>query len=128
MTGFRSAVLFTTLGILVASLAGSLRAAPDQTLGMAMMSARVAANGNLNGGAGAASATKVGPNGQYSVTFHRPIYPGCSATASISGSGPTGERGFIVAQRSTSQYLVKTYNHQGTLEDRPFAMLVLCER
>ncbi len=128
MTGFRSAVLFVTLGVLLASLAGSLRAAPDKTLGMAMMSARVSSTGNLNGGAGAASVTKVGPNGQYTVTFSRAIYPGCSATASISGPGPTGDRGLIVVQRATGHYLVKTYNHLGTLEDRPFAMLVLCER
>lgn len=127
MTGFRSAALFTTLGILLASLAGSLRAAPDQTLGMAMMSARVSSTGNLNGGAGAASVTRAGPSGQYSVTFSRAIYPGCSATASISGSGPTGDRGMIVVRRYINNYLVKTYNHQGTLEDRPFAMLVFCE-
>lgn len=129
MIHFSIAALFAAFGLLVTLLASSLQAAPpDNTMGVAMLSARVNASGGLTGGAGAVSAAKVGPQGQYRVDFARPIYPGCTLVATISGAGPTGERGYIVAAYASAGHaLVRTYNTAGNFEDRPFGMLAFCE-
>jgi hypothetical protein len=86
VTNLKSAALFTMFGILLASLAGSLRAAPDNALGMALMSATVAADGTLVRGSGATSAKKIG-TGEYLVQFDRSIAD-CSCVASVGGNSP----------------------------------------
>lgn len=76
MTRFGIAAFFTLFGILLGSLGGSLRAAPDKTLGMAMMFASVDFDGTLLGGAGAVSADQF-TTGGYTVTFGRSVV-GCT--------------------------------------------------
>jgi hypothetical protein len=61
------------------------KAAPDDTLGMAIMSADVNANGTIANGSGAVSATS-SPS-EYYVTFERSLL-GCSCTATFGSYNP----------------------------------------
>lgn len=72
MANFKSAALPILLGLLLVSLGGSLRAAPDNRLGMALMAAFVASDGALIRGSGVTSAAKLG-TGSYLVQFDRPV-------------------------------------------------------
>ena len=85
----------TSIAIVIAavSLAGSVIAGPnvkpaaaDQTLGMALMSAVVNADGSLARGSGAVSSVRT-TTGQYRVIFDRPIRD-CTFTASGGGATP----------------------------------------
>jgi hypothetical protein len=60
-------------------------AAPDNTLGMALMSATVASDGTLVHGSGATGTVKNSGLGDYTVTFERDLV-GCSCTASAGHS------------------------------------------
>ncbi len=82
MTRLGIAAFFTLFGILLASLAGPVSAAPDKTFGMAMMFASVQTNGQLIGGAGAVDAESF-TTGGYTVTFERSV-AGCAYLATQS--------------------------------------------
>ena len=71
MTKFKSAALLGVSVVLLASSAGSLRAAPDNTLGAAMLGAHVGGDGTIYESAGLQSVT-VG-SGTYAITFNRNI-------------------------------------------------------
>jgi hypothetical protein len=89
-----AAVLFAVSALFVHPAA----AAPDTTEGVALMSARVAANGNLVGGSGAVTSSRF-TTGEYRVKFHRSVN-GCTAAGSIRhrvGIQGTAVAGFVTA-------------------------------
>ena len=116
---------------LTATLAASpaaLDAAPDQTLGMAIMSASVDDGCVLTRGAGATGAT---PNatGICNVAFDRDVtactYAGMIGNPGLSVS-PAGE---IAANPSgPTTVSVRTRDSSGTLTDLPFHLIVFCAR
>jgi hypothetical protein len=60
-------------------------AAPDNTLGMALLSANVLSNGALNGGSGVVSSSST-DTGRYTVKFDRDLQ-GCTCAAMHAASG-----------------------------------------
>jgi hypothetical protein len=118
----RSCLLFA------AAFAGPIAAAtaqpvepqvPDMTLGVALMSAAVGANGVLLRGAGAVSSSRVSA-GTYDVTFARNI-EGCVALANTSAA-----RFARVGTHTGSVIRVRVSDGQSTNADNPFTMLVFC--
>ncbi|MEJ8574131.1 hypothetical protein [Microbaculum marinum] len=127
MTARTVAAIIAAVAMMAILPIDRLTAAADKTLGMSVMSARVGASGNLAGGAGAVSAQKVGPQGQYRIAFARELTPTCAATATITGPGASGEQGFIVAEANASgALLVRTYAPNSNFEDRSFSVIVFC--
>jgi len=117
---------------LLVSLAGAgllatpwAHAAPDNTRGMAIMAAEVDSGGVLQRGSGATSAVWVGP-GIYNVQFNRDVtscYP--VATLGSNAGVPSGTAG---ASQNGTLVTVATTNPAGTLTDKPFHLLVFCNR
>jgi hypothetical protein len=132
VTTLKSAAIFTLLGFLLASLTGSLRAAPDDTLGMALMSATVGANGTLVRGSGATSAEKNG-TGEYLVQFARSI-ANCSCAASVGGNDPFVT--YILTHAATANcpsFVAPDKAHiatsfDNTAVDRDFHLIVFCPK
>ena len=124
MTNFRFAALFIALVVMVASITGSLRAAPDNTLGMAILAASVNSDGTLLAGSGAASAAKLG-TGQYRVDFDRDVLS-CFRAATLESSA--GEIRAITDTVTFNRVLVVTANSGGSISDASFNLLVYCAR
>lgn len=80
----RALLAAVTIAMVVAANGEAARAAPDNTLGMAILSATVASNGTLTHGSGATGSVQNG-TGIYMVTFNRDL-TGCSGTASAGRS------------------------------------------
>jgi hypothetical protein len=105
--------------------AGPAAAAPDATLGMALLSARVAANGALLqvGSSGAQSSTKIG-TGTYEIFFARNIDDCIPLTTALSGafvglSATVGDTGVRIVTRTRSS---------STPIDLGFTVVVFCPR
>jgi hypothetical protein len=130
MTNFRSAALFVVSVVLLASLTGSLRAAPDNTLGAALMFAVVSLTGEIERGSGATSTSPGALAGQRIVFIDRDV-TGCAYTASTGSSG-TGSSQGIADVASASGFpngvRVDTRDFDGNLSGRPFHLIVLCAR
>jgi hypothetical protein len=113
---------------LTATLAASpaaLDAAPDQTLGMALMSAVVEANGTLISGTGVKSVTRTGLGG-YLVQFDRSV-AGCAPVASPLYN--FYDNFVIVRHIPTPDTLqVLTGEVLGSGEDTRFSLIVFCGR
>lgn len=94
MASLRSATVFALLGfLLLAAHADPLRAAPDQTLGMTLMTASVNSSGNVVfASGGVAGELKVG-TGNYLIHFNRPLAT-CTCTASLGHRAAVHEGGF----------------------------------
>ena len=111
-------------------------AAPDNTLGVALMSATVASDGTLVHGSGATGTVKNSGFGDYTVTFERDLV-GCSCTASAGGfsiSSPPGV-GIIAnascpsAAANNLRVLTTTRLDTGTFRlDVPFHAIVFCPK
>jgi hypothetical protein len=122
--------------IFALTLAGSLmtavpltHAAPDRTLGMALMAATVNQSGNLLRGTGAISATRVG-NGAYRVIFDREVLGRCTYVANAEG-GPMPGGSFVQVDETisnASSVLVYTRNAANAEEDRSFELIVVCSQ
>jgi len=116
------------LVVILAASPAALEAAPDQTLGMALMAAKVNASGNLLRGVGAVSAEKIS-TGTYRVIFSRDIYPNCMYVATVTAVGPTGTFGFVDIDETignVKSILVYTRAPNNTVDDRGFDVFVLC--
>jgi len=92
---------------------------PDMTLGVALMSAAVGANGALLRGAGAVSSSRISA-GTYDVTFARNV-ENCVALANSSAA-----RFARVGAHTGSVIRVRVSDGQNTNADNPFTMLVFC--
>lgn len=109
----------------------SAHAAPDQTLGMALMSAAVGYDGTLRGGAGAvSSSTRNNLPYEYEVVFNRNL-TGCDAVATTGALfiENTDWSGFVSVSGISSRpdsVLVLTKSTSGTPSPRPFHLLIFC--
>lgn len=127
MTSFRTAAVFTALGFAIASLAGSLQAAPDKTLGVAVMAASVNQLGTLIRSAGAVSAENI-DTGAVRVTFDRKVLGKCTYVANAEGGAAEGGA-FVRVDETISNpksVLVYTRNAQNIEENRSFELIVFC--
>ena len=107
------------------------RAAPDQTLGMALMSALVASNGTLLGGAGAISSNQPS-TGRYQVFFNRSVL-GCDYVATQSQTGALSHNPPLATIAtapggSANAVWVVVQDGAGTNVDRIFRMIVFCPK
>jgi hypothetical protein len=115
---------------LVASPA-AIRAAPDQTLGMALMSALVRQDGMLLGGAGATSSSQHA-TGRYRVFFNRSVV-GCdyvatqSNSASLTHNPPLATIATAPGDSANSVWVV-VQDGEATNVDRIFRMIVFCPK
>lgn len=120
--------LFAAVGCL--SLAGPVYAAPDGTLGMALLGAAVNGDGTLTRGSGTTSATKLGGTGNYEVEFDRDLST-CFFVATVGPAGGGSSQGEVnVALRggNSSAVFVDTNESDGTAADKPFHLMVFCAR
>jgi hypothetical protein len=120
---------------LTAALAASpaaLEAAPDQTLGMAIMSALVEANGTLLSGAGAVSANRSIGTGFYQVFFNRSVlgcdYVATQSNPNINAYDPPLATIATAPGGSADRVLVVVQDGEGTNVDRTFRMIVFCPK
>jgi hypothetical protein len=115
---------------LAAALVGapaSTRAAPDQTLGVALMSAVVNQLGTLLRGAGAVSATR-NSTGNYRVIFNRQVLGKCTYVA-MAEVGPMSGGAFARVDETVSNVnsvIVLTRNANNDEEDRAFELIAFC--
>ncbi len=118
------------LAIAVAGGVAGVRAAPDQTLGMAIMSASVGPTGILLDGTGVDDVSHTG-TGSYFVTFLRDLV-GCNYVASVGRTDTfINNSGVASAWRPfdmPTSVLVLTHDFAGSLADRPFQVIVFCPR
>jgi hypothetical protein len=115
---------------LTATLAASpavLDAAPDQTLGMALMSAVVEANGTLISGTGVKNVTRTGTGG-YLVQFDRSV-AGCAPVASPLINFYDN---FVIVNHiptpTPDTFQVLTGEVLGSGEDTRFSLIVFCRK
>lgn len=105
-------------------------AAPDQTLGIALMAAAVNADGTLARGSGQTGSTKVG-TGDYEVDFGRDV-TGCFYTVSTGApSAASVLPGMIQAEPrggTPNGVFVKNVDGSGAPADTAFYLTVLCTR
>lgn len=116
---------------LTATLAASpaaLEAAPDRTLGMAIMSANISTGCVLARGAGATGAA-LNATGVCNVEFSRNVRD-CTYAATIGHPGLTmSPAGEIAANPSSNTTVfVRTRDSSGTLTDLPFHLIVFCPK
>lgn len=100
------------------------QAAPDNTLGMAILSARVSAAGALIAGSGTTGTVAKTGNGAYHVEFDRDVTT-CFYLASLNGGGQ------VLTQPSgtgNTRVGVGTQNSSGAFTDAEFYLLVYCPR
>lgn len=134
MTDFKSAAVFTVLGVLLASLPGPLRAAPDNTQGMALMSATVnntTTPPTLVRGSGAVSVSRP-TTGIAHVVFDRDL-SNCSCTTSV-GSHQIGAYtpGTYFSTTNcpfaANSARIATKNESYTLVNVSFHLIVFCPK
>ena len=105
----------------------SIRAAPDQTLGMALMSATVEANGTLISGTGVKNVTRTGTGG-YLVQFDRSV-AGCAPVASPLINFYDN---FVIVNHiptpTPDTFQVLTGEVLGSGEDTRFSLIVFCAK
>lgn len=107
-------------------------AAPDDTLGVAYMSAVVGSDGTFvaNKSVGVTSSNKTA-DGTYIVQFRRDI-SNCAYVASLGDIGaalpPVGSALVSQSASDSSSVFVETVNSSGTLADASFHLFVFCAR
>jgi hypothetical protein len=122
----RSKFLSTlALSAMLAASPAALDAAPDQTLGMALMSAVVKANGDLISGTGVKNVTHTGV-GAYHVQFDRSV-AGCTPVASPLAAFYDN---FVTVnhlpQPTADTFLVLTGEVFGLGKNTQFSLIVFC--
>ena len=119
----RFALALSAALVVAPAFTGKALAAPDQTLGMAIMSAYVEVNGSLLDGAGVVTSAYLG-SGQYAVQFNRPL-AGCVSTATQWGNA----NAIISVQPNGDTVTVRlAIPESGAPLQRPFQMIVFCAR
>jgi hypothetical protein len=108
--------------------------APDNSLGVAILSAVVAGSGGtLIGGSGAVSSSDLGTvgNGSYEVIFDRSIV-NCAYVGTINGLGTSGPEAGMVNLTgrggNANGLFVATRSETGALADHSFHVLVFCNK
>lgn len=132
MTISRFARFFAAFIIMLAVPAGSLRATPDDTLGVALMSASVDGENppNLIRGSGAVSVTRIA-EGIFNIVFSRSV-ANCSCTASAGDFVVGNQRSAFTATANcpynASSVRVVTSYHDGSTSSSPFHVIVFCPK
>jgi hypothetical protein len=109
-----------------------VEAAPDQTQGVALMSATVAANGDLVRGSGVVTSVRDFA-GNYTVTFERPI-TACTAVGSVNDTigvefpSPVPGSVSVAFLGQPTQATVLVTDPDGQPDDLRFQLLVFCEK
>jgi hypothetical protein len=101
----------------------SASAAPDNTLGMAIMAARVKSNGTLDAGSGTTGTILKTGTGAYVIAFDRNV-EACFHTASLTNI--PGQ--VLTLTASDNSVAVGTQDSSGTFVDAAFSLLVYCPR
>ena len=109
----------------------SIRAAPDQTLGMALMSATVSDSGVLVAGSGVASIVRPS-TGTYVIAFKRDL-DACTCTASFGGHTVgifTAAQNFISANcpSGAGNNVRVLMSNNGAFVNWPFQLIVFCPK
>lgn len=126
MTNFKAAALFAVFGILLALPGTTLRAAPDNTLGMALMGAYVRySDGALIRASGVTASQRVDV-GRYVLTFDRTV-DDCFITANVYDAG-VGVGYAVVWLQSGNSATILTHNTGGTRADHQFHVIAFCPR
>jgi hypothetical protein len=132
-TCLRLVALLPVLGL--SALAA--RAAPDNTLGMAIMSATVSSAGTLTRGSGVNSVEKTG-TGSYTVAFNRRLE---NCTCVVNLGGEDGNTDYIVSWKANANcpgfqkpvnvatiYTSRDLQNQYLMSDASFHLLVFCAK
>ena len=120
--------LFATFALVCVGTAAptAAAAAPDDTLGMAILAARVNSDGTLASGSGATGAFKDSP-GSYRVDFDRDV-SGCYFSANNSGYSASPLYAVTLPFPAVANRVwVLLYNNDG-FADGSFYLLVYCAR
>lgn len=129
MRNWKIAALF---GVALLASSVPLRAAPDNKLGMALMSASVNDTGTILWSSGVTNlgTAKVG-TGEYFLTFERKLL-NCSCAATIGGPAavPPQNTGITAScPRSDGPDAVSVYTSVGNIAtDLPFHLIVFCPK
>ena len=127
----RSKLRFTlTLSAALApALAGSALAAPDQTLGVALMGATVSLQGNIYPqlSSGVASAKRIAV-GYYEVKFNRSLFGCTPAVSPLLSSSIVEFNGLDDGDGDETLMRVRTYDPTGTPADSGFTVVYFCGR
>jgi len=119
-------------GLAFAAAIPPVAAAPDQTQGVALMSATVTAGGTLVRGSGTVSSARDAV-GTYTVTFERPINA-CAAVGNVSQTrgvefpGPVPGSVSVAFVGPQNQAAVLVTDLDGQADDLAFQLLVFCEK
>ncbi len=131
MRAFRKFQFAAVAGLLSAA---PVSAAPDGTLGMAIMAAGVEANGTLNRGSGAVSSIRDGAagTGRYLVHFDRDIldchYYGTIGEPTQGGFAFSGFITVNIDEFTSNGLFIQTANFNGALADKAFHVMVFCQK
>lgn len=127
----RETMFALALATALVAAATAARAAPDRTLGMALMSATVFGNGTLASGSGVASIDHPS-TGTYDVAFVRDL-EACTCTASFgshNGTISTIQQNFISANCpfGAGNNVRVLMSANGTPQNFPFQLIVFCPK
>jgi hypothetical protein len=129
VTNLKSAAVLSVFAFLLVLPAGPLRALPDNTLGMALMSVSAYGSTVLHN-SGAQSITNTGA-GTYEIIFDRNIVD-CVHIGSVTNTGSADFGTWRVKVRQLSSEPTKvrilTTQSNGTLTTFPFSLLVFCPK
>ena len=120
---FRFALALSAALSTAPAFTGKALAAPDQTLGMAIMSAFVDVDGSLGYGSGVVSSAYNSVGKFYTVSFNRPL-AGCVSNVSSSSGARIASSGFAV----DNSVRVETYGVNGVIGAGAFNLIVFCAR
>ncbi len=123
---FAAAVAFAAcFGAAVPSLVQSVRAAPDQTQGMALMGAVVNADGSLSYGYGVVSSSRAGNglNGSYDLTFDRYVHT-CVFVPTTFQPQATAHTGGLLNNNLSIR--INNLNNAGAYTDSAISLFVFC--
>jgi hypothetical protein len=109
------------------AFAGNALAAPDQTLGMAIMSAAVSADGTLLRGAGVMAVTKSSVPGRYEISFIRKV-DSCEAVATAQGQVALPRAVQLLGVVDDTIYFQTGSENDGEPTNSDFYVIVFCAR
>lgn len=123
--------LMLALALAGALAAAPVAAAPDQTLGPALLSAVVDSDGSLARGAGAVSSARLG-TGQYEVIFNRDVrdctYGATVGSAATGGLAPSAASPARRLGQDNGVFVRVSAGTTGNNIDRPFHLTAFCVR
>ena len=114
----------------LAAIAGGLmlppasRAAPDNTLGMALLGAYVRTDSSLHGSSGVTAVSKTG-GGDYSITFDRDV-SSCILSGTVAQASQVMLTAYVLTGVDPAKVRVVTFYYTGSVVDVPFYVMAFC--